>query len=193
MTIGIVLILVSGLTSVAIHPDGIGSDVVAIAFGVGAAFTLDEFALWLHLRDVYWCPEGRSSIDATIMGLLLAGLILVGTSPFGIGGGGGQSLAIAFSMVAANVGFALISFLKGKLTLGLLGVFVPLVALAGAIRLAKPESLWAKWFYGDAKIAGARARYGSMSWRRRLHDRLDDAIGGLRASVRCVDPGPAQV
>jgi len=85
MTIGIVLVLVSGLIAVAVRPVDLGLDLVAIVFGIGAAFTLDEFALWLYLRDVYWCPEGRSSIDAAVMGVLLAGLLLVGTSPFGIG------------------------------------------------------------------------------------------------------------
>ena len=37
---------------------------MAILYGVGAALTLDEFALWLNLEDVYWSPQGRSSIDA---------------------------------------------------------------------------------------------------------------------------------
>jgi hypothetical protein len=40
---------------------------MAILYGVGAALTLDEFALWLNLRDVYWSPQGRSSIDAVIL------------------------------------------------------------------------------------------------------------------------------
>jgi hypothetical protein len=57
MTIGITLILLSGLLAVALQPRGLGRDVIAIVFGVGAAFTLDEFALWLYLRDVYWYPR----------------------------------------------------------------------------------------------------------------------------------------
>lgn len=49
------------------------SRLMAILYGVGAALTLDEFALWLNLKDVYWSPEGRSSIDAIILfGALLA-------------------------------------------------------------------------------------------------------------------------
>jgi hypothetical protein len=49
------------------------SRLMSILYGVGAALTLDEFALWLNLRDVYWSPEGRSSIDAVILfGALLA-------------------------------------------------------------------------------------------------------------------------
>lgn len=40
---------------------------MSILYGVGAALTLDEFALWLNLKDVYWSPQGRSSIDAVIL------------------------------------------------------------------------------------------------------------------------------
>jgi hypothetical protein len=59
---------------------GVGSSWVAsltaIAFGVGAALTLDEFALWLNLSDVYWERQGRESIDAVLIfaGLLSAGV-----------------------------------------------------------------------------------------------------------------------
>src|ERR1700729_1799269 len=46
---------------------------MSILYGVGAALTLDEFALWLNLKDVYWTSQGRSSIDAVILfGALLA-------------------------------------------------------------------------------------------------------------------------
>ncbi len=49
---------------------------MAVLYGVGAALTLDEFALWLNLRDVYWEREGRASIDAVLLfgGLLSAGI-----------------------------------------------------------------------------------------------------------------------
>lgn len=43
------------------------SRVSALFYGVGAALTLDEFALWLRLEDVYWSPEGRESIKAMIL------------------------------------------------------------------------------------------------------------------------------
>ena len=52
------------------------SSLTAIAFGVGAALTLDEFALWLNLSDVYWERQGRESIDAVLLfaSLLSAGI-----------------------------------------------------------------------------------------------------------------------
>jgi hypothetical protein len=43
-------------------------------FGIGAALVLDEYALWLNLKDVYWLPAGRSSIDVAILVAALLGL-----------------------------------------------------------------------------------------------------------------------
>jgi hypothetical protein len=49
------------------------SAIMAILYGICAALTLDEFALWLRLQDVYWLPQGRESIEAAMMfGALLA-------------------------------------------------------------------------------------------------------------------------
>jgi hypothetical protein len=48
---------------------------MSFLYGLGAALTLDEFALWLNLRDVYWDREGRASIDAV---LLFGGLLAIG-------------------------------------------------------------------------------------------------------------------
>lgn len=46
---------------------------MSLLYGVGSALTLDEFALWLNLKDVYFVREGRSSIDAVVLfGALLA-------------------------------------------------------------------------------------------------------------------------
>jgi len=72
---GILLLLLVGY--VWLSEIGVGSSWVAsltaIAFGVGAALTLDEFALWLNLQDVYWGRQGRESIDAVlIFGSLLS-------------------------------------------------------------------------------------------------------------------------
>ena len=43
------------------------SRLTAILYGIGAALTLDEFALWLNLKDVYWAAQGRDSIDAVVI------------------------------------------------------------------------------------------------------------------------------
>ena len=75
---GILLLLVVGY--VWLIEAGTGSNwvasVTAIAYGVAAALTLDEFALWLNLQDVYWLPAGEVSIDAVVIfaSLLSAGI-----------------------------------------------------------------------------------------------------------------------
>lgn len=51
------------------------SRAMAILYGAAAALTLDEFALWLNLRDVYWAKEGRASLDA---GIIFLSLLLIG-------------------------------------------------------------------------------------------------------------------
>jgi hypothetical protein len=179
IVVGIVFVLLSGLVEIASRPGGFGRDVLAIVFGVGGAFVLDEFALSLYLRDVYWSEEGRGSIDASLLGLLLAALLLVGLSPFGVHDGGHLPRLIGFVLVASNVALSLLTFLKGKLTLGLLAVFVPGVGAIASSRLAKPRSLWARRFYEDEKLARARHRYDDpQSALHRLHERLDDLIGG---------------
>ena len=57
---------------------------VAIGFGVGAGFTLDEFALWVRLEDVYWRDEGRASFDAVVCSCAFAALVVLGARPFGL-------------------------------------------------------------------------------------------------------------
>ena len=74
---GILILLVVGyvwLVEKAVGSSWLAS-FTAIAYGVGAALTLDEFALWLNLQDVYWEKQGRASIDAVALfgGLISAG------------------------------------------------------------------------------------------------------------------------
>ncbi len=179
IVVGIVLVLVSGLIEIASRPNGLGRDGLAVSFGVGGAFVLDEFALSLYLRDVYWSEEGHGSIDASLMGVLLAGLLLVGLSPFGVHDGGRIPRLAAFALVAANVAFALVTFSKGKLTLGLLAVFVPGAGVIGAVRLGKPHSIWGRRFYDEAKRERAERRFDCHDfWLHRLHERFDDFVGG---------------
>lgn len=65
---------------VRLHPPEKGrwpSRISATAYGVSAALTLDEFALWLDLKDEYWSKQGRKSIDAVV---LFAGLLTMGVA-----------------------------------------------------------------------------------------------------------------
>jgi hypothetical protein len=51
------------------------SRATAVGYGVASALTLDEFALWLRLQDVYWAKQGRQSIDAVA---IFGGLLSIG-------------------------------------------------------------------------------------------------------------------
>jgi hypothetical protein len=77
MVPGIILVLVTGYLANAVHARD-GRTTVAIFFGIGAALTLDEFALWLHLKDVYWEKAGRRSVDIVIICAAIAGLFVLG-------------------------------------------------------------------------------------------------------------------
>jgi hypothetical protein len=175
---GICLALASGFLSIALRPDGFWGGVLAVLFGIGAGLTLDEFALWLRLDDVYWTEEGRASLDAVVVAALLGGLVVLGLSPI-------DSSAHVWSIVLAlsiNVLLCLIAILKGRLLLGLIGVFVPVVSLVAVIRLAAPSSPWARWFYrpGSGKLARSQARFARSRARR---TRIMDLIGGAPTAV----------
>ena len=89
---GIFLLLGAGTAEFTYRPATPWSDGLAILFGMGAALTLDEFALWLHLEDVYWEREGRGSVDAVLVAMIVGVLLLVGVNPFGDDAGGSESV-----------------------------------------------------------------------------------------------------
>ena len=74
---GILLLILAGYLGIGIAPVG-GRRLLAVVFGVGAALTLDEFALWLNLADVYWAKQGRDSIDAVVVATVIIALGLLG-------------------------------------------------------------------------------------------------------------------
>lgn len=73
LVFGILILLAVGYGWLCDFGTGVGessifaSRLMSILYGLGAALTLDEFALWLNLKDVYWAKEGRSSIDAVVL------------------------------------------------------------------------------------------------------------------------------
>jgi hypothetical protein len=82
MTFGIIGLLTVGylwMLEVGVNADERRSSrITSGTYGAGAALTLDEFALWLNLQDVYWAKQGRESIDAVILFGSLLSLGLVG-------------------------------------------------------------------------------------------------------------------
>ena len=75
---GILTVLVVGYVAIAFAPGPPLREVLAILFGIGAGPAMDEFALWLHLEDVYWTEQGRASIDAVIIAAACGALVLLG-------------------------------------------------------------------------------------------------------------------
>lgn len=153
---GVVFMMIGGVAGLAI-PDEVVSwrSVVAAFFGVGAALVLDEFALILHLEDVYWSERGRTSIDAIFVAVAVTGLLVVGVRPVLVQdvltaleeGGGPATWVSAAVGVGLSLSLVMITLLKGKIWTGLLGLFIPLLLLVGAIRLGRPHSPWARWRY----------------------------------------------
>ena len=84
MVFGIVLLLLCGFLNFALDPQAPWVEVLAAGFGIGAGLTLDEFALWLHLEDVYWADRGRQSIEATAIAVAIAAMVLLGVAPFDV-------------------------------------------------------------------------------------------------------------
>jgi hypothetical protein len=173
---GICLMMGSGFLNFALAPSSPGLELLAAAFGVGAGLTLDEFALWVRLEDVYWSQEGRISLDAVVVATLLGGMIVLGLAPFDLSN---QSGSISSLVVVALIDIALatVTILKGKPLLGLVGIFVPPVSLIGGVRLATPTSPWSRRRYAPdgKKLARASARHARVQKRRTW---LSDAIGG---------------
>ncbi|MFE0512664.1 hypothetical protein [Streptomyces sp. NPDC058964] len=181
---GVLLAVVGGFGAVASVGRGFGADLSAVLFGVGVGLVLDEFALILHLDDVYWTEEGRKSVEVVAVTAALVGLLLAGFAPFGVNDLSQEEFedrGTVIATVATNFAFSLVALAKGKARTAIFGVVVPLVALVGAIRLAHPGSPWARRFY--RKRPRARARSALRAYR---HDRrwaarsraLQDWIGG---------------
>jgi hypothetical protein len=179
---GIFGMMIAALAEFALRPAAPWYEVLAVLFGVGAALTLDEYALWLHLDDVYWSQEGRQSVDAVVYAAAIGAVLLVASNPFTRRAGAGRWVFAA--TIAFDLGFALGSALKGKSFTALCGVLVPLVAIVGTVRLAKPGSPWSRWFYrpGGRRAVRSQRREADRSTGRlaRWRDALVDLKPGTR-------------
>ncbi len=190
MVPGIILMAIGGgLGFTQFSYNEIVYSIAAILFGIGGALTLDEFAMILHLKDVYWAEEGRASVDAMLMGVAAAGLLLVTAVPTKEDSGlyleiGDFEIRVGLWIaLAINLVLVAITFLKKKPFIGVVGIFVILISIPSAIRLAKPGSPWARLVLrpGSRKRAPplvARAQSGQE--RAPLHRRL---VGTVRALV----------
>ena len=155
VTFGVVLVMLSGLTLVTLSISGREPEftLAATLFGVGAALVLDEYALILHLSDVYWEEDGRTSVDAVFAAVGVAGLLIMGLHPlmfFLPAWHATDSVALRAAVaggLALTLPLAVVVVLKGKVWTGLLGMFIVVLLVIGAVRLSRPHAPWARWRY----------------------------------------------
>lgn len=184
---GISLMLVSGFAGFAFSsPVAPWYQIAAVVFGIGAGLTFDEFALWIHLSDVYWSEEGRSSLDAVVLVIVFMALVVLGSKPFGLEGN--ESIGVGAVVVAQALVLSIITLLKGRIGLGVASVFIPFLGLWGALRLGRPGSPWARRRYSEEKAARAEARFPPDSRGQRIRDGFFNAIGGRADGAPPQDP-----
>jgi lysyl-tRNA synthetase class 2 len=181
LVFGIATMMIAGSISFA----GFATDVIygicAVAFGVGVGLTIDEFALWVHLDDVYWAEEGRRSIDATMLAVAALGLILLGVRPFEFYAGSFWEVLLSLVALVIHFGCVGICFAKHRMVHGFVGLLIPLLNVYGAVRLGKPESPWARRFYGERnpqKQVKAEQRFRPDRRTERVKESLRTMIGG---------------
>jgi hypothetical protein len=181
LVFGIVLMIAAGTISFAGFAVSPIYEICAFLFGVGIGLTIDEFALWLYLDDVYWARQGRASVDAAVIAVAAMGLVLLGVRPFDIYDDTAGDLIA--SIVGALVLFACVGIcvLKHRLLHAILGFFFFPLALYGACRIGKPDSPWARRFYAErnpAKQAKAEKRFRPDRRTERFKDGFRNAVGG---------------
>jgi hypothetical protein len=181
---------IGGIAGLAAPAGSLGWHAAAAAiFGLGLALVLDEFALILHLRDVYWANEGRLSVDAVFVAVGVTALLLIGVSPVGVKNiadyhhmpGGAAASATLVLVVAVLFVLAGITLLKGKGWTAIVGIVLPIALIVGAVRLARPGSPWARWRYRQqpAKLAKAVSREQRLTLPAiRFKNRLQDLLAG---------------
>ncbi|MDT0444105.1 hypothetical protein [Streptomyces johnsoniae] len=186
---GVVLMTVGGFGGLAAGGRGWAAGATAVVFGIGTGLVLDEFALILYLHDVYWSDQGRRSVEAVVLTAALATMLLTGFTPLGVDDVGPEerlTRGSAIATVLINLVFVLITLVKGKIRLAVVGVLVPLAALTGALRLARPGSLWARRCYRrlprTAARAERRARAHDARWGR-VRRWVQQVVGGIPRST----------
>lgn len=157
------------------------TEICALLFGVGVGLTIDEFALWVHLEDVYWEREGRSSIDATVIAASLMLLVVLGISPMAIDSSSTEALITSIVLTIFAFSCVAICFAKGRALHGTIGIFVAPIAFYGAGRIGKPNSAWARYRYGGRrpkKQAKAEDRFAPERRTERFKEAFRDIVGG---------------
>jgi hypothetical protein len=181
LVFGIVTMMVAGTLGFVSDGRTPFTEICALLFGVGVGLTIDEFALWVHLEDVYWAEEGRSSIDATVIAGALMMLMVLGVSPVVIDSSTTEALISSIVLTLFAFGCVGICFAKGRVLHGTVGIFVAPIAFYGAGRIGKPRSAWARYRYGQRrpkKQAKAVERFAPERRTERFKEAFRDIVGG---------------
>jgi hypothetical protein len=181
LVFGIVTMMAAGTVGFAALGASPLTEICAFAFGIGAGLTIDEFALWVYLDDVYWAEEGRSSIDATVIAVAGMILLLLGFTPFTFDTSSPVQIVASLLGALLVLSTVAICFLKQRLMHGWVGFFFVPLAIYGASRLGKPGSPWARRRYGErdpAKQRRAEERFPPDRRTDRFKDAFRDIVGG---------------
>jgi len=181
LVFGICLMILAGTLGFASYDASPWFEISAGLFGVGVGLTIDEFALWVYLDDVYWAEEGRKSVDATVIAAAGMLLLLFGFEPFDFTTSSTGEVVSSFVGAALVFAMVAICFSKQRVMHGWVGFFVLPVAIYGASRIGKPDSPWARRFYGErrpAKQAKAQERFRPDRRTERFKQRFRDIVGG---------------
>ncbi|WP_327307102.1 hypothetical protein OG730_29650 [Streptomyces sp. NBC_01298] len=181
---GVILVIIGGFGAIGSARHSFGAGLSAVIFGLGAGLVLDEFALILHLDDVYWSEQGRKSVEIVVLTAAIVALVLGGFLPFGVNDlteDERHNRGLVAMNTATNFFLALIALWKGKARTAFFGTVIPFVALIGAIRLARPGSPYAKKFYANRPKARAKAQLRAFHHDRRWSSprrKFENFIGG---------------
>ena len=190
MIIGLIAMFVVGVVEFAIHPAAPWVEILALCFGGAAGAVFDEFALVLHLKDVYWEHEGRKSVVAVFLATSFIAFMAIGLVPLGYADPNSPAAIIEWSAIGVMVldlAFVAVAFLKGRIWFGWVGLFMPFFAFVAATRLARPWSIWAHRWYADKPQKMARAERRAIDfdnrWGRRQRLIIDLFAGAPSAAV----------
>ncbi len=181
LVFGIVTMMLAGTLTFVADGRAPFTELCALGFGIGVGLTIDEFALWVHLDDVYWAREGRSSVDAAVIVASMMLLIVIGASPVAIESGSTAAVIGSIVSVLLIFAFVLIALLKGRVLHAAVGFFFAPIAIYATCRIGKPSSVYARYRYGERrprKQAKAEARFPPDRRTERFKEAFRDIVGG---------------
>lgn len=181
LVFGIVTMMVMGTLGFVADGRAPFTEICALGFGIGVGLTIDEFALWVHLEDVYWADQGRSSIDATVIAASLMLLVVLGVSPVAFDDSSTEELISSILAIALLIFCVAVCFAKGRILHGVIGTFISPLAIYGACRIGKPSSAFARYRYGERrprKQAKSEERFPPDRRTERFKEAFRDLVGG---------------